>query len=165
MGRHRKNHKQKVASFKQRKKDSENRVKKMQKMFIENYIQQQEKARKEFMVETIYTNRNELVKEVDGVWTLNDEAVETQNNMLVWKADGNPILAGLETSMDAYTEYSADLLNQLLPQIQQRLKWRAEKEAAKNNNFNVELVENPEYEISGGLSDVTEAEVIDESKD
>ncbi len=157
MGTHRKNHKQKLAAFKQRKKDSENRTKKMQKMFMDNYIQQQENARKEFMLETIYMNRNELVKEVEGVWTLNTDVIETQNDMLVWKADGNPILAGLETSIDAYAEYTEEFVNQLLPQIQSRLKWKAEKEAADlASEANIQILDDPNF-----IDALNEAEIIE----
>lgn len=154
MGTHRKNHKQKLAAFKKRKKDSEIRTKKMQERFIENYIQQQEKARKEFMIETIYMNRNELVKEVEGVWTLNTDAVETQNNMLVWKSDGNPILAGLETSMDAYVEYTEEFVNQTLPQIQARLKWKADKEIAADSQ--IQIIDDPDF-----INALNEAEIIE----
>lgn len=166
--RHRKGHKNKVNAFKQKAIETKNKTKKLQDMFIQNYMNQQENARKEFMIETIYMNKNELVKEVDGIWQLNDEAVETSNDILVWKVDGNPLLAGLE-QLDAYPQYTAELLNSLLPQIQDRLKWRAEKQAAQDaaaqsveilpisaDDFNTfELVEDPTHKE---VSDTNEAE-------
>lgn len=166
---HRKNHKQKLATFKQKRKETENRTKKMQQMFVDNYIKQQESARKEYMVETIYMNRNELVKEVDGIWTVNEDAVESQNDMLVWKSDGNPILAGLESSIEAYSEYTVEYLNTILPQIQSRLKWKADKDRVAMEGMEttlvtpadlgetIELIEDPNFVQEAEISEIVES--------
>jgi hypothetical protein len=139
---HRKNHNKKVQAFKHRAIEEKNRTKKMQQAFFDNYMKQQENARKEYMIETIYNNRKEIVKEVDGIWKLNDEAVITVNDTLVWKTDENPILAGLEP-LEVYTEYTEELVSMLLGQIQGRLKWKASKE--NPDNINILPVSQDEY--------------------
>ena len=131
---HRKNHKQKVLSFKVKRVENINKTKKLQKKFLDEYMDQKELARKESIIETIYKNRPEFVVEKDNALFLNKDAVETLNGILVWKKDQNPVLAGLEP-LENYPLYTEEIVNDVLSTMIQKAQLRllAQQQNIKEN--------------------------------
>lgn len=148
---HRKNHKQKVQQRKVRIEGERKKTMKFQQRMFEQFQLQQEIAKREKIVETIYRNRPEIAKENDeGLLVYNDEILEyKEDGVLYWKENNNPLLAGLE-ALENYTMYTEELVNQFLQNVQHRDKLKQQE--IDDSGMSTEMVEDLEAEL-GGNSD------------
>lgn len=154
--RNRKNHKKKVQ---QRNKKIENQRKKyfeFQQRMVEQFQLQQEIAKRERVIETIYRNKPEIAKEdAEGNLVYNDDVLEyKEDGILYWKENNNPILAGLE-ALENYTIYTEELVNQFLQNIQYRDQLKQKE--IDESGMEVELVDDINAELGG--SDAFELEL------
>jgi hypothetical protein len=150
MGRHRSNHKAKLNQFKEKQAAKRNAYNKFVGQQREMYAQYQESAIREFVVETIYNNKNELIKlNTEGIWQLNEELVTVgDDGTLYWTVDNNPLVSGL-VSLEDYSKFNKELFNEFLPRIQERLK--SKQEPASNDgvdNIDFELVEDENFKTN-----------------
>ena len=81
------------------------------------------------------------------------DKIEVSNNTLVWKADGNPLLAGLEP-LENYPTYTKELVDAYLNNIYIR------KQNEKNSMSNLEAQE--VLDLSAELGDSSEDFVVED---
>jgi hypothetical protein len=169
MSKHRKNHKQKVAAFKQRELQKKRQIEKMQELFAEQVQKYQQTSRVEFMLETLMNNKPEMVTNQKGEYTINTDKVEEKDGKLVWKADGVSIFKDFVHEDEHYIftmEHTNNLLSSVSAKIQQRLMEQASKaydEAVKNGT--VDTFFQTQFNKEGDLQDLQEAAVEEVSEE
>ena len=154
----RKKHKQKAQKRNEKIQQDAKKRQKFQQMLMEQFQLQQEISKRENIVATIYRNKPEIAKEDEnGLLVYNDSVLEYIDDVLCWKENKNPILAGLEP-LENFSMYTEELVNQFLQNIQHKEK--QQQEAIENSGMTTELVEDLDAEL--GISDDFEL-VLDEA--
>ena len=136
----------------------------------EQFMLQQEIAKRESVIETIYRNRPEIAKEnEEGKLVYNDTILEyKEDGVLYWKENNNPLLAGLE-ALEDYTMYTEELVNQFLQNIQHRDIMKQKE--IDDSGMTAEVIEDLDAELGEDFTleideDFAEdVEIIEETKD
>jgi hypothetical protein len=163
MGKHRKNHKQKVAAFKQKQIQKKKQIEKLQDLFKQQVEQYQRTSRVEFMMETLMKAKPELVTKNGADISVNTENVEEKDGKLVWKADGTSVFANFVHEDEHYIftmEHTNKLLASIAEKIQVSLMEKANQayeEAVTNGT--VDTFFKDHFNKNGDLQEVEATEV------
>lgn len=111
--------KQRKAKFQQTMTVKKNQVKSMQNAYMNHMIERQEIVKRANLIEQIYKAKSVFSTIVDGVLQLNENMVYEKENILYWKNDDNPIMAGLD-AFENYNKYSKEFVNMVLGVIQKQ---------------------------------------------
>ena len=149
---------QRKAKFQQSTVQNKNMISKMQNAYHTQMQQRQEIIRRATIVDAIYEARPELSIEIDGKLVLNMDNVylNTNDNLLYWKADNNPIISGLD-SFDKYPLYSIELFNEVLEFIQNHKKQASLQSETNIDLGDFDLVEDDNYtdtDVSDGVIEI-----------
>jgi oligoendopeptidase F len=166
MGKHRKNHKQKVAAFKQKQVQKKKQIEKLQELFKQQIAQYEQTSKVEFMLETLMRNKPELVTKVGDELVVNLENVEVKDDKLVWKADGTSVFSNFVHEDEHYI-FTLEHTNKLLASINEKIRLRLMDEANKAYeaavaNGTVDTFFQTHFNKEGDLQEVQAEEVVAE---
>ena len=126
----RKKHAQKVQQFHNRVAQERNEVNRMERSFMNRLLDYNENARKEALVGKLYHARPELVVEQNDSFVLNEELIESKDDILVWKDTQVSILDGYE-ELERAPVYQIPVMNLILGKLYHHVqKVKTEREAA-----------------------------------
>jgi hypothetical protein len=135
------------AKFQQKNKDDANKMNKIRNMYQQQMILKQDIVRRATIVEGILNARPEFATEVDGKLIMNEDAIylNEDDKVLYWKADNNPIVAGLEL-YENYSKFSKEFVNEVLEFISTHKNKQNSQTTTDVNLDDFDLVEDETFD-------------------
>jgi citrate lyase synthetase len=130
MSKHRKNHKQKVAAFKQRQVQKKNQIEKLQNLFQEQVAAYHQANKRALVIESLLTTKPEMFLETTDGFTVNTDTVDEVEGILIWKADNTPVMSSY-VAQEEVSVYTMNYVNQMLTKLQENAQMRLMEEASK----------------------------------
>jgi hypothetical protein len=128
MSKHRKNHKQKVAAFKQKQLQKKNQIAKLQTLFQQQVAAYHVANKRALIIESLMSTKPEMFMETEEAYVVNTDNIEEVNGVLVWKADNKPVMEGI-VSQEEITVYTIDYINQMIVKLQENAQMRLMEKA------------------------------------
>lgn len=136
----RKQHKQKVDKFHNRIQQSRNNIDKMNRKMQADMMEYYQQHYKDYMVEVAYKETPELLVKQENGYLLNDEKVEFQNGILVWKETGVAVMSAIslqtsnagESTAVKPEEYTEEVMYAVLKRMFDRHRQQEEVAAAQS---------------------------------
>jgi hypothetical protein len=137
----------KKLKFQQKRNQMANYRNNMNEAYNKQMMERQDLLRRATIVEGILNARPEVAVEIEGRLTLNSETVylNEDDQILYWKADKNPLCAGLDT-FESYSLYSPEFFNQVFEFIH---KNRPQQEISTTSDIDLgdfDLIEDEEFQ-------------------
>jgi hypothetical protein len=130
MSKHRKNHKQKVAAFKQKQVQKKRQTEKLQQLFQQQLASYHVANKRALVIESLLTTKPDMFTETEDGFVVNTDVVEEANGVIVWKADGTTVLEN-SVAKEELEVYTINYINQMIVKLQENAQMRLMEQANK----------------------------------